>query len=484
MIGNRFAKCVKSVTVTTAVLVVALVGGCPGWDEKIEWHDTTARTSVIRDSIPGGNFPTFVRDVGETAKQIRIESLRCLPMGDTRIWQGADGDASKDSNWFGASLAPGTRATGTLTCTDQPHNTETVVIDGKTYTFQTTLTDVDGNIQIGGDLETSLANLVAAIGLEAGAGTKYAASTTALGTVTAVSDATTLTGTGDVLGTAGNSITTTDTLTDGDWGGATLSGAVNNWATDDETEFDGDHSNVSVSTGLNWGNISIDQISSKKTYRGDVGTQSNPLKAGTEILRIEGSGAFCFESQDTDLDKVIVDSINGQDALYIDGQLPTGYGDIIAVKAGHLIIEPTAAINDGPTIVATGSNARITMENPGYTIQTYRTIFANGARVTFGRYLDTTDRLTVGAGVFLDVNYSPLDGDVTVNGYLLYRPTAYNGYSTGLMSIMPGGTLDLSKLSVEVSMQIVLHPGCVYFPPAGGLFVTGSTIIDLREPTP
>lgn len=57
-------------------------------------------------------------------------------------------------------------------------NGETLVIGGKTYTFQTTLTNVDGNVRIGGDREETIANLVAAVGLGPGAGTAYAAATT------------------------------------------------------------------------------------------------------------------------------------------------------------------------------------------------------------------------------------------------------------------------------------------------------------------
>lgn len=118
-----------------------------------------------------------------------------------------------------------TPATGTLTGTANFNDTETVVIDGKTYTFQTVLTEVDGHVFIGVDLPTSLANLVKAINLGAGAGSDYAAATTLHPTVTATgSDATTLTVRAKVGGPGGNSITTTETAANASWGGATLSG--------------------------------------------------------------------------------------------------------------------------------------------------------------------------------------------------------------------------------------------------------------------
>ena len=44
----------------------------------------------------------------------------------------------------------GVHATQTLTITGQPSDTQTVTLDTNVYTFQTTLTNVDGNVQIGG----------------------------------------------------------------------------------------------------------------------------------------------------------------------------------------------------------------------------------------------------------------------------------------------------------------------------------------------
>ena len=57
-------------------------------------------------------------------------------------------------------------ATQTLTASGVFTNTQTVVVGGKTYTTQTTLTDVDGNVLIGANAEATLANLKAAINLE------------------------------------------------------------------------------------------------------------------------------------------------------------------------------------------------------------------------------------------------------------------------------------------------------------------------------
>ena len=122
----------------------------------------------------------------------------------------------------------GTLATGTLTATANFANTETVNAGGKTYTFQTVLTNVDGNVLIGASASDSLDNLIAAINLGAGSGTLYAAATTENTFVSA------LAGAGDTMdlaakigGTAGNAYATTTTAANASFGAATLTGGAN-----------------------------------------------------------------------------------------------------------------------------------------------------------------------------------------------------------------------------------------------------------------
>lgn len=128
-----------------------------------------------------------------------------------------------------SNLSPGVKATGTLTLSANAANTETVVIGGKTYTFQDSLTNSDGNVKVGADAAGSISNLVAAITLGAGSGTAYAAAMTLHSTVTAAvggGGGTQATITAKAYGTAGNSIGTTETLGSGAFGAATLSGGV------------------------------------------------------------------------------------------------------------------------------------------------------------------------------------------------------------------------------------------------------------------
>lgn len=125
-------------------------------------------------------------------------------------------------------LGRGFGSTGILDFTGQPLDTQTVVIGSKTYTFQTVLTDVDGNVFIGAAATDSLDNLIAAINTDAGVGTLYAASMTVNEDVSALAGAgDTMDVTALVVGVAGDLIATTETLTNGSWtSGATLGGGL------------------------------------------------------------------------------------------------------------------------------------------------------------------------------------------------------------------------------------------------------------------
>jgi hypothetical protein len=129
-----------------------------------------------------------------------------------------------DNNFVEASLVP---AEGTLTFTDQPLDTETVTLGATTYIFQTVLVDVADNVLIGATTADSLDNLRAAVNHEAGEGTLYGTGTVA-NLSAALSDlpGDQLLATALTAGTAGNTITSTETLTDGAWSNATLLGGL------------------------------------------------------------------------------------------------------------------------------------------------------------------------------------------------------------------------------------------------------------------
>ncbi len=117
----------------------------------------------------------------------------------------------------------GVAASGVLTSSANFSNGETVTIGGKVYTFETSLTNVDGHVKIAATEALSITNLVNAINLGAGVpGTDYAAATTINPNVTAVGAAHTVTVTANTAGAAGNAITTTETSATAAWGAATL----------------------------------------------------------------------------------------------------------------------------------------------------------------------------------------------------------------------------------------------------------------------
>lgn len=118
-------------------------------------------------------------------------------------------------------------ATGTLTSTGAFTDTQTVTVGGKTYTSQTTLTNVDGNFFIGADQTASHLNLLRAINLGTGAGTLYAAAMTANPGVRATSsDGTHTVVAAKVKGTLGNAIMSSETQTNASWGATALSGGT------------------------------------------------------------------------------------------------------------------------------------------------------------------------------------------------------------------------------------------------------------------
>ena len=112
---------------------------------------------------------------------------------------------------------------GTLTLAANAGNNETVTIGLKVYKFQTSLTDVDGNVKIGAAATNSIDNLIAAINLAAGAGSTYATSMTA-NAVDTVAEA----GAGDTMrlyDEASTNAVTTETMGNGSWGsGNTVKG--------------------------------------------------------------------------------------------------------------------------------------------------------------------------------------------------------------------------------------------------------------------
>ena len=136
-------------------------------------------------------------------------------------------------------------------------NGETIVVAGKTYTFQDTLTDSDGNVHIGADIAATVTNFLAAINLSnegesaVGAGTDYAASMTRNANVFAyLTSATVLTIYAHVPGEIGNFITCTVGTSGVTLDNATLENGSGNIGDFFDGLFDLNQINAEVQTAL------------------------------------------------------------------------------------------------------------------------------------------------------------------------------------------------------------------------------------------
>lgn len=134
-------------------------------------------------------------------------------------------------NLTGVAIGSGTFSTATLTLTGNPTDTQTVAIDGKTYTFRADLTgNADGDVLVGADAEEAIEHLVAAINRdtfesEAGGGGGYDDNTTEHPTYSAIAiGIDKMQVLARLVGTDTNNDNTAETVT-GTWDGNTGNGA-------------------------------------------------------------------------------------------------------------------------------------------------------------------------------------------------------------------------------------------------------------------
>lgn len=127
------------------------------------------------------------------------------------------------------------KASGTLTLSGNAVAGETLTVGGVVYTFVAAANLSQGTpnqIAVGAAATNTLDNIKAAISpATAGAGTQYSQATVPSALVIPTTKtATTLVFVANRSGTKGNAISTTETMTNGSFGGATLSGGVNGTA--------------------------------------------------------------------------------------------------------------------------------------------------------------------------------------------------------------------------------------------------------------
>ena len=121
----------------------------------------------------------------------------------------------------------GVASAGTLTLSGNAVADETVTIGSTVYTWKATVSTTAYQVKIGATASDSLDNLIAAINAGAGSGTVYGSATPAHPSGTAAAGAgDTLVFTASAVGLASNAIATTETMTAGSWGSATLTGGL------------------------------------------------------------------------------------------------------------------------------------------------------------------------------------------------------------------------------------------------------------------
>lgn len=122
--------------------------------------------------------------------------------------------------------ADGVAATETLTLTGNAQDGEAVTIRNTVYTWKDALEAAPYQVLIGATASDSLDNLIAAINDAGDERTHYSRTYAHPDVYAAAGAGDTMDVTARVVGTDANSYATTETMANGSWGGATLSGGV------------------------------------------------------------------------------------------------------------------------------------------------------------------------------------------------------------------------------------------------------------------
>ncbi len=118
-------------------------------------------------------------------------------------------------------------ASGILTLSGNAVAGETVTIGSVTYTFRASVSTTANEVLVGATAADSANNLIAAINGGSGAGTLYGSATVPHPTVQARSNGSGIVGiSARVAGLAGNSLASTETMTNGAFGASTLTGGL------------------------------------------------------------------------------------------------------------------------------------------------------------------------------------------------------------------------------------------------------------------
>lgn len=396
-------------------------------------------------------------------------------------WISTDGDGANSASWS-TGEPPAVAAVGTLTFDANAVAAETVTIDARTYTWVSSL-GVANDVLVGADPEESRDNLVAAINDAGGGG--YHGDTTIHPTVTASGIFTggkyKLVGTAKIEGTAGNSIATTETMTQGSWGGATLSGGTQ-WTSDDHAEFNGFDSNVAWSSGLVWPTSVVPgQMKVGPGFTVDTGAPGSPLFLGfSQKITYRGAGDIYYAPPGGSTLNFILDTVEGR-AFVGHGGFAGQTINFIFIKAGEFIMGGGSSMAVGD-IYMLGAQAKLTATDAACVIA--GNVYGRAGYGVIHPLIAANKILEVTGATIEQIGEVNSDAMISVTGGLLqYKPIADTSSTPDIY--IDGGILDLSETRVALTFgnTIVGPRGAV----VGGSIVGDSFYppnFDFREEWP
>lgn len=211
--SRRLSRAVRLTTADTNIATDELFGDADARSKPVAFAFSLLRTGAAAGLI-------FEFGSATRGGAVYVSSGTLVVVAGAGTGSADDGVTLSIAN----ALPLAVRASATLTLSANLTNGATVTIGSKTYTFQTVLTNVDGNVLIGATASDTIDNLIAAINADAGAGTLYAAATVIHADVSAAAGAgDTMTATAKAWGDGANAITVSSSVV-GVWGNPSLRG--------------------------------------------------------------------------------------------------------------------------------------------------------------------------------------------------------------------------------------------------------------------
>ncbi len=398
------------------------------------------------------------------------------------------GDMALATSWS-TGTAPRTRATETLTLAGNAVAAEDVTLGSKTYTWTDPLGAADGDVLVGGSADASLNNLIAAIGLGAGAGTVYAAATTAN------TDATAVAGAGDTMDVTaisyvtatGNAVVTTENMTQGSFSDTTMSGGTVDWNVLDEVVF-GEASVVDATLNMNMAEVVVAHATTLPAYTGNIGASGNQwqieVSSGTtgqaNVLTVRGTGTMHIDISAGGVGDVILDSANLTDALFLDGIIRN-----LFVERGKVAIDSGATLQHRMYVL--GSEAIVSIPSSGSEMQQLM-ILQKAGQVTCARATSTVagNHLILNGGTWTHTGEISTETRIVIDGgELIYKPSADTAEVPELYAM--AGILDLSQTERTIAFtNTIIGPDMdIIGDFVSGGFTSGTSVaIDLRDDYP